>query len=104
IQGNELRALRERRREQEPESAFVFTTERGGPMTGSNVAKLIDGAGKRAGVRHCPPHPLRHTCGHLLAAAGHDTRRLQPWTGASDIKHTARYSELSGRPFRDLWR
>jgi integrase len=65
IQGDELRALRELRREQEPESAFVFTTERGGPMTRSNVAKLIDGAGKRAGLPHCHPHQLRHTCGHL---------------------------------------
>jgi integrase len=38
IQGDELRNLRELRREQVPESAFVFTTERGGPMTRSNVA------------------------------------------------------------------
>jgi integrase len=67
IQGDELRALRELRREQQPESAFVFTTERGGPMTRSNVAKLIDGAGKKAGLPHCYPHQLRHTCGHLLA-------------------------------------
>ncbi len=104
IQGDELRALRELRREQEPESAFVFTTERGGPMTRSNVAKLIDGAGRRAGLPHCHPHQLRHTCGHLLADAGHDTRRLQLWLGHADIKHTARYSELSARPFRDFWR
>jgi integrase len=104
IQGDELRALRELRREQQPESAFVFTTERGGPMTRSNVAKLIAVAGKRAGLPHCHPHQLRHTCGHLLADAGHDTRRLQLWLGHSDIKHTARYSELSGRPFRDFWR
>jgi len=103
IQGDELRALRELRREQEPESAFLFTTERGGPMTRSNVAKMIDGAGKRAGLPHCHPHQLRHTCGHLLADAGHDTRRLQLWLGHSDIKHTARYSELSARPFRDFW-
>jgi len=104
IQGDELRALRELRREQQPESAFVFTTERGGPMTRSNVAKMIKCAGERAGLRHCHPHQLRHTCGHLLADAGHDTRRLQLWLGHSDIKHTARYSELSARPFRDFWR
>jgi integrase len=104
IQGDELRALRELRREQQPESAFVFTTERGGPMTRSNVAKLIDNAAKRAGLPHCHPHQLRHTCGHLLADAGHDTRRLQLWLGHSDIKHTTRYSELSARPFRDFWR
>ena len=104
IQGDELRALRELRREQQPESAFVFTTERGGPMTRSNVAKLIDNAAKRAGLAHCHPHQLRHTCGHLLADAGHDTRRLQLWLGHSDIKHTARYSELSAQPFRNFWR
>jgi integrase len=104
IQGDELRALRELRRAQQPESAFVSTTERGGPMTRSNVAKLIDSAGRRAELPHCHPHQLRHTCGHLLADAGHDTRRLQLWLGHSDIKHTARYSELSAKPFKDFWR
>ena len=39
IQGYELRALRELKRGQEPPSAFVFTSERGGPMTRSNVSK-----------------------------------------------------------------
>src|SRR5262249_34353901 len=74
------------------------------PMTRSNVAKMIETAGDRAGLPHCHPHMLRHTAGHLLADAGHDTRRLQLWLGHSDIKHTARYSELSAKPFRDFWR
>src|SRR5215467_6154874 len=86
VQGNELRALRELRRCQEPQSTFVFTSERGGPMTRSNVAKMIETAGDRAGLPHMHPHMLRHTCGHLLADAGHDTRRLQLWLGHSDIK------------------
>ena len=29
------------------------------------------------GLEYTHPHMLRHTCGHLLADAGHDTRRLQ---------------------------
>jgi integrase len=103
MQGDELRALRELRRDQEAKSIFVFVSERGGPMTRSNVAKMIEAAGKRAGFK-AHPHALRHTCGHLLADAGHDTRRLQLWLGHSDIKHTARYSELSARPFADFWR
>ena len=49
-------------------------------------------------------HAARHTCGHLLADAGHDTRRLQLWLGHSDIKHMAHYSELSARPFKDFWK
>jgi type 1 fimbriae regulatory protein FimB/type 1 fimbriae regulatory protein FimE len=104
VQGDELRALRKLQRDQEPKSAFVFTSERGGPMTRSNVAKMIEAAGERAGLPHVHPHVLRHTCGHLLADAGHDTRRLQLWLGHSDIKHTARYSELSARPFAEFWR
>jgi type 1 fimbriae regulatory protein FimB/type 1 fimbriae regulatory protein FimE len=104
LQGDELRALRELKRQHSSQSAFIFTSERGGPMTRSNVAKIIKAASHRAGLCHCHPHQLRHTCGHLLADAGHDTRRLQLWLGHSDIKHTARYSELSARPFRDFWR
>ncbi|MGB9388411.1 MAG: tyrosine-type recombinase/integrase, partial [Xanthobacteraceae bacterium] len=79
IQGDELRALRGLKRQQKPQSAFVFTSERSGPMTRSNVAKMIESAGDRAGLPHIHPHVLRHTCGHLLADAGHDTRRLQLW-------------------------
>jgi type 1 fimbriae regulatory protein FimB len=73
-------------------------------MSRSNVAKMIEAAGDRAGLPNLHPHMLRHTCGHLLADAGHDTRRLQLWLGHADIKHTARYSELSARPFKDFWR
>src|SRR6516225_3522572 len=84
---------------------FVFASERdGGPMTRSNVSKMIASAAKRAGLPYAHPHMLRHTCGHLLADAGHDTRRLQLWLGHVDIKHTAHYSELSAKPFKDFWR
>lgn len=104
LQGDELRALRELQREQEPASGFVFTSERGGPMGRNNVAAMVAAAGERAELPPINPHMLRHTCGHLLADAGHDTRRLQLWLGHSDIKHTARYSELSAKPFKDFWR
>ena len=102
IQGDELRALRELRRNNA--GAFVFASERGGPMTRSNVSKMIAVAGERAGLPYAHCHMLRHTCGHLLADAGHDTRRLQLWLGHSDIKHTAHYSELSAIPFKDFWK
>jgi integrase len=93
IQGDELRALRELRCQST--GAFVFASERGGPMTRFNVSKIVEAAGERV---------LRHTCGHLLADAGHDTRRLQLWLGHVDIKHTAHYSQLSASPFRDFWK
>jgi type 1 fimbriae regulatory protein FimB/type 1 fimbriae regulatory protein FimE len=102
IQGDELRALRELRRQ--TEGAFVFASERGGPMTRFNVSKMVGAAGERAGLPYAHPHMLRHTCGHLLADAGHDTRRLQLWLGHVDIKHTAHYSELSASAFKEFWK
>ena len=102
IQGDELRTLRELRRQSQ--GAFVFASERGGPMTRFNVSKMIEAADERAGLPYAHPHMLRHTCGHLLADAGHDTRRLQLWLGHVDIKHTAHYSELSARPFKEFWK
>jgi type 1 fimbriae regulatory protein FimB len=99
---DELRALRELRRQST--GAFVFASERGGPMTRFNVSKMVEAAGNRAGLPYAHPHMLRHTCGHLLADAGHDTRRLQLWLGHVDIKHTAHYSELSASPFKEFWK
>jgi integrase len=60
IQGDELRALRELRRQSQ--GAFVFASERGGPMTRFNVSKMVEGAGNHAGLPYAHPHMLRHTC------------------------------------------
>ena len=55
IQGDELRALREVHRRRT--GAFVFASERGGPMTRSNVSKMIAAAGERArSPTHAAPH------------------------------------------------
>ena len=104
LRGDEIRALRELRR-QFPNSAFVFATERGGPFTSAAVNRL----NKRIGVRAKLPFPvhahmLRHACGYALANAGHDTRALQDWLGHRNIQHTVRYTELSPTRFKDFWR
>jgi integrase len=48
LRGDEIRALRELRR-QFPDSSFVFATERGGPFTPDAVNRLIKRIGERAG-------------------------------------------------------
>ena len=104
IRGDEMRALRELKR-QFPESAFVFATERGGPFSPDAVNRLIKRIGERAGFPFpVHVHMLRHACGYALANAGHDTRRIQDWLGHRSIQHTVRYSELSAAPFKDFWR
>ena len=104
IRGDEMRALRELKR-QFPDSAFVFATERGGPFSPDAVNRLIKRIGERAGFPfQVHAHMLRHACGYALANAGHDTRRIQDWLGHRSIQHTVRYSELSTAPFKDFWR
>ena len=104
LRGDELRALRELRR-QFPDSPFVFATERGGPFTADAINRQIKTIGKRAGLPFSVhTHMLRHACGYALANAGHDTRRVQSWLGHRSIQHTVRYTELSTAPFKDFWR
>jgi integrase len=104
LRGNEVRALRELRR-QSPDSTFVFATERGGPFTTDAVNRLVKRIGERAGFDYnVHVHMLRHACGYALANAGHDTRAIQDWLGHKSIQHTVRYTELSPVRFKDFWR
>jgi type 1 fimbriae regulatory protein FimB/type 1 fimbriae regulatory protein FimE len=104
LRGDEIRALRELRR-QFPDSAFVFPTERGGPFTPDGVNRLIKRIGERAGFDYqVHAHMLRHGCGYALANAGHDTRAIQDWLGHRSIQHTVRYTELAPTRFKNFWR
>ena len=101
IPGDELRALRRLQREQEPESPYVFTSERGAPFTAAGFARMVERAGFEAkfGFK-AHPHMRRHACGYALANRGHDTRALRP----RNIQHTVRYAELSPTRFKNFWR
>lgn len=104
IEGDELRLLRRLQREY-PESPFVFTTERGGPLTRSTVSKMIHRAGESAGLAFpVHPHMLRHSTGYYLANKGVPTRTIQAYLGHRSIQHTVRYTELSSKAFKGLWR
>ncbi len=104
LRGPELRALRQLRRTW-PDSPYVFVSERGGPMTTSNVRKLIARAGQQAKLGFSVhPHMLRHACGFKLANDGHDTRALQHYLGHKNINHTVRYTELAPDRFKGFWR
>jgi integrase len=104
MQGDEIRALRRLQREQEA-SSYVFSSERGGPMTPKAFHGLFARIGERAGLSFpVHPHMLRHGCGYALANAGHDTRALQAWLGHKNIQHTVRYTELAPDRFKSFWR
>jgi type 1 fimbriae regulatory protein FimE len=104
LRGPELRALKQLRRDW-PGSPYLFISERGGPMTASNVRKLVARAGVHAKFDFpVHPHMLRHACGFKLANEGHDTRSLQHYLGHKNIAHTVRYTELAPDRFKEFWR
>jgi type 1 fimbriae regulatory protein FimE len=104
LRGPELRALRQLRREW-PDSPYLFVSERGGPMTASNVRKLVARTGLTAKLPFpVHPHMLRHACGFKLANEGHDTRSLQHYLGHKNIAHTVRYTDLAPDRFKSFWK
>jgi len=105
ISGRELRALRQLKREQEPVSPFIFTSERGAPFTPAGFRKLVARLGVAAKFKFpVHPHMLRHACGYQLANQGVDTRSLQAYLGHKNIQHTVRYTEMSSTRFKNFWK
>ncbi len=103
LAGDELRALRALQKLYEG-SRFIFSTERGGPLTRSAVNKLVARAGQLAKIKFpVTPHQLRHACGFYLANKGIPTRHIQAYLGHKSIQHTVRYTALSEQPFRNFW-
>src|SRR5262245_55193452 len=104
LSGRELRALRRLKREQDPASPFIFTSERGAPFTPAGFRKMFARLGAAAGFDFpVHPHMLRHACGFKLANDGVDTRSLQAYLGHRNIQHTVRYTELAPTRFKNFW-
>lgn len=105
LRGPELRALRRLEREGPTGGAYVFLTERGGPMTAAGFRKMLSRAGEESTLGlPVHPHMLRHGCGFKLANDGHDTRAIQHYLGHKNIQHTVRYTELTSDRFNGFWK
>ena len=103
LRGTELRALRQLHHASAG-MAYVFVSERGGPLTARTVYHIIAEAGRAAGFSFpVHPHMLRHACGFYLANKGVDTRALQHYLGHRNIQHTVRYTELTSQRFQHFW-
>ena len=87
------------------ESPYVFTSERGGPMSPAGFRKQLARWGVAAKLKFpVNPHMLRHACGYALANRGMDTRSLQAYLGHASITHTVRYTEMSPTRFKVIWK
>ena len=103
LQGVSLRALRKLRRD--VDGAFVFVSERGGPISTQGFRDNLKRLGKLAKLpMPVHPHMLRHATGYKLANDGVDTRTIQLYFGHKNIQNTVRYTELNAGRFQNLWR
>jgi site-specific recombinase XerD len=104
LTAKELQMLKRLRRN-EPNSRYVFLSQRGQPMTRQNVNVILKELGKAADIE-IPvfPHSLRHACGYKLSNEGKDTRSLQWYLGHKNIQHTTRYTAMNAARFNDWWR
>lgn len=99
LEQDEIRMLRKIQKEN-PNSQFVFMTERGNPMNADGFLKMIKRCGVAAGFDFpVHPHMLRHGAGHALASAGASTRHIQDFLGHKNIRHTVRYTKLNNQAF-----
>lgn len=100
LEGDEIRALRKLRRDYDG-SAFVFASERQGPLSHNAIHKIVARAGEVSGLKLAVhPHMLRHGKGFQLASKGVDTRAIQAYFGHKNIQHTVRYTQLDARRFK----
>lgn len=72
---------------------YVFEG-RDGKYTKKSVQKVLDEAGKRAGIK-VTPHMLRHSFATHLLEQGTDIRHIQKLLGHSDLKTTEIYTHVS---------
>lgn len=100
IEGDELRGLRQLKRDY-PDTAFLFVSERGGPLSERTVHAMVARAGVEAGIDFpVHPHMLRHAKGYQLASKGVDTRAIQAYLGHKNIQHTVLYTQLDASRFK----
>jgi type 1 fimbriae regulatory protein FimB/type 1 fimbriae regulatory protein FimE len=112
ILGDEMRALKAWRKEQQAEAAakdqsackLVFTGQRGA-MTPNGLNRLIHAIAERD--PELPPlhfHTVRHSTGYALANQGRPLRAIAAWLGHRNIQNTMLYTQLAPNAFKGFWR
>jgi len=83
LRGPELRAVRPL----QGAGPYVFVTEAGTPVTTAWLLRMVQRAGRAAGLPFpVHPHMLRHSTGYKLANDGHDTRSLAHYLGHRNLQ------------------
>lgn len=80
---------------------LVFTAPDGSALTKNKVKLPWARAIKKAGIRHCTRHDLRHTFASWLVQRGVSLQTVRDLMGHADIKTTTRYAHLAPKNLSD---
>ena len=82
---------------------ILFPSNRGGKLTKKTIAKIVENAGRKAGIKKdVYPHLLRHSFATHLLESGIDLRIIQKLLGHSDIKTTQIYTQISQASIKNV--
>lgn len=88
-----VKVLRAHRLSQDPISPFVFTSERGTPLDGTNVTHRLESVERSHGLPATDFKFLRHAAASLFHHAGAGAPAIQALMGHSDPKMSMHYAK-----------
>ena len=82
---------------------FLFEGPLGRQYSASSIAKIIERAGKNAGIiKKVTPHMLRHSFATTLLENGTSLRHIQQLLGHNSIKTTEIYTHVTAKDFQSI--